>query len=993
MSAVRVRTIRSVGFISALLLTTAISVPAMAIEEVVVTAQKTSQDIQTVPIAISAFTSNDLASHQIVGFKDLQFAMPSVHFSHGNFGPSNFQIRGIGSAAVTTSGDPGVSVNVDDVYLADPPLTSGKYFDTQRVEVLRGPQSTLFGRNATGGAINVITNKPDLENFAADFEATYGNYNFGELRAMVNIPIVTDELALRVAGFWEKRDGTIDNVYPALHPGSGITDKIDSRNDYSFRAAVRWQPSQRTTIDVMAQVGHESDSRIRAQVTRCRMDPSGVLGCLPDSLAAQPINANAGLSRTFPSDIGPLAGTPYQLYTVTGVAADPTTTDPIGQQVPNSLEKVNTDFTPFTHGHNIFAMFEWKQNIFSWLDADFLFGYTESGGRSQQSYTTSPGANYADFAPYPLQAFYCAIIPLPGCTSRVAAAQQISAIGAPINYATYFAGHIGELPVSSVIGNGTVGLNIAKYVNHDSSYDEISGQDHETNAELRFRSNFDGPFNFLLGLYHLTYNDFNVQYFVNNSGAFDYPGIILGPVLAADGYVLSPTQFNSNNKNYQLHSSAVFGEVYWDAIPDTLKFTVGARYTNDHKSFESKSIALATVQPIGTTTPPAVNSNCLLPGAVCNSNAFLIQSTNYSAWTGRGVVDWTPKLDWTNSTLVYASYSRGYRSGGFNPPASVPGLFPPSFAPETVDAYEIGTKNTLPFMGGILQANMDAWYYTYKGYQVSKIINRQSVNGNINAKLWGVEGQFFYAPTDDLQFNLNFGYTNSEIGNTHQLDTRSPTAGQPGWTLLKDALGANCAIQNTAGAAPTAATLPGLIVAPPAQPGSSVAAYAGYLNSNALVPLLGAAYAGAVTCGTLAGAMTVLGVPANYVASQGYEVSLKGNEMPSTPPWTVSFGVQYTFHLGDGFTLVPRFDYYWNDASFGTIFNDGADRVKSWDVMNAQIQFNADEGMYYARFWVQNIADSHNVTGMYVTDPSSGLFSNLFVGAPRTYGITVGAHL
>ena len=428
MSVTRVRATRSLTLISALLLSTAIAAPAFAeVEEVVVTAQKTSQDIQSVPIAVSAFTSQDLAAHQIMGFKDLQFSIPSVHFSHGNFGPSNFQIRGIGSAAVTTSGDSGVSVNLNDVYLSNPPLTSGNYYDISRIEVLRGPQSTLYGRNATGGAINVITNKPDLENFGADLEATFGNYSDKEFRGMVNIPIVTDQLGLRLAGFWQKRDGTIKNVYPALHPGSGVADAFDSRNQYAVRASLRWEPTTHTTVDLMAEAGHSNDTRIRAQATRCHTDPSGILGCLPDKLAAEASNGNAGLSRTFSSDIGPLAGTPFQLYTVSGAGADPTVTDPVGQQVPQGLDTVNSDFTPLSHGHSIFASINWRQDITPWLTGNLLLGYAENGGRSQQSYTTSPGADYSSFAPYPVQAGTCAFFLPPGtdCSSRVAAAQNI----------------------------------------------------------------------------------------------------------------------------------------------------------------------------------------------------------------------------------------------------------------------------------------------------------------------------------------------------------------------------------------------------------------------------------------------------------------------------------------------------------------------------------------------------------------------------------------
>ncbi|HEY8950230.1 MAG TPA: TonB-dependent receptor [Rhizomicrobium sp.] len=990
------RTGRSVTLISALLLSSAIAAPAFAqIEEVVVTAQKKSEDIQSVPIAVSAFTSADMAAHQIEGFKDLQFSVPNVTFTHGNFGPSNFQIRGIGSAAVATSGDAGVSVNEDDVYLSSPPLTSATYYDTERVEVLRGPQSTLYGRNATGGAINVITAKPDLDAFHADIEATYGNYNFEELRAMVNLPLDPGKLAFRFAGYWENRDGTINNIYPSLHPGSGIDNKVDSRNDYSVRGALRWAPTDRTTVDLMLQAGHEDDSRIRAQATRCHTDPSGVLGCLPDSLAAEPANANAGLSRTFGSEIGPLAGTPFQIYNITGATADPTITNPTEQFIPNDLRKINEDFNPTSRGRDLFAKLNWKQTVTPWLDANLLLGYDNQGGLSQQAYTTNPGSDYADFAPTPLQAGTCFFAGLSGCTSRVAAAEQIFSLVGPINYANYFAGHIGTLPLSSVKNNGTVGNSIARYVDHDSAYDQISGQNKEWTAELRFASNFSGPFNFLIAGYHLYYRDYNVQYFVNNSGAFDFPGIVLGPLLGADGTVLSPTQFNSFNKNYLLKSNAIFGELYYD-VTDDFKLTGGLRYTNDQKHFESKSIALETLQPIGSTTPPADNPNCAAPGAVCDAQGFLQQDHTYNAWTGHAVATWTPKTTWSDQTTVYASYSRGYRSGGFNPPASVPGLFPTAFAPEKVNAYEVGTKNTFETGLGALQANVTGWYYDYKGYQVSQIINRQSVNGNINSTLYGAEGEFFWAPTEDLQFNMNVGYTHSSIGNTAQLDTRSPTLGTHGWTLLKDSNGANCALQTPGGGAastPATSPIPGLIVAPQAQPGASVAEYAGYLNSNAGVPF--GLPAGAVTCGTLQAVLDAVGAGAGgagYVASGGVLDNLKGNQMPNTPKWTLSLGVQYTFHLGGDYTLVPRFDYYWNDKAFGTIYNDPADRMKAYDVMNAQIQLNAPDNFWYARAWVQNIQNKTNVTGMYVTDPSSALFTNLFVGDPRTYGLTLGVH-
>ena len=218
MPAIRVRTTRSLGILSALLLSTAIAAPAFAqIEEVVVTAQKKTEDIQTVPISITAYSSKDLEAHQITQFKDLQFSTPNVSYTKGNFTGSDFQIRGIGITAVGNDAESGVAVHFDDVFLAAPPLAEASFYDLDRIEVLRGPQSTLYGRGATGGTVNVITAKPMLDKFAADAEATYGNYDAVELKGMVNMPIVTDQLGLRIAGDWVRHGGYVTNIADNSH--------------------------------------------------------------------------------------------------------------------------------------------------------------------------------------------------------------------------------------------------------------------------------------------------------------------------------------------------------------------------------------------------------------------------------------------------------------------------------------------------------------------------------------------------------------------------------------------------------------------------------------------------------------------------------------------------------------------------------------------------------------------------------------------------------
>ena len=1009
MSAQR-RTGRSITITSALLLSTALAAPAFAaIEEVVVTAQKKAEDVQQVPIAISAFSSQDLAAHQIQGFKDLQFAVPSVTFTHGNFGPSNFQIRGIGSAAVTVSGDPGVAVDLNDIYLAAPPLTNGAYYDTERIEVLRGPQSTLYGRNATGGAINVITNKPDLDNFAADIEGTYGNFNDQEVRAMANLPILDGTLGFRFSGYWQNRDGTIDNIYNKVYGNIGVANHLDSRNLYSFRAAARWEPSSDTTVDMMVQISHENDSRVRAQAQLCERDPSGVLGCLPDRLNFQAINGNATFGTLFASNIGPfnLLG-PLAAFALFDVA-DPTNgafpglgAPGLGANavVPHNLHTVDTDFTPKNDDNDLFYMGQWHQNWTPWLNMDFLFGYDHNKGVSQESYNNGPGDQFANIGLTVAQQLsgLCGIGDgFPFQTNQsLACAQDIFgfATGFGKNWSTYFSKN-GFLPTSAVGRNGVTGLNFLDVANRVQAFDQISGHNTNWSTELRFATNFEGPLNGLFGLYHLDYKN-DAEYYVN-ANTLDYSGIVLGEFIGGDGNVFGPTFYDNNSKRYHLSSDAIFGELYYAAIPDTLKFTVGLRYLNDEKQFESRQTLFSScfttpsqlcVMPIGTTDWNAFLNTHGYDCDLTTPNVFdpfCKQTNSFSAWTGRALAEWTPKLDFTDQTNIYASYSRGFRSGGFNPP-SFTGAFAQTFAPETINSYEVGAKNTL--LDGTLIANLTGWYYDYTGYQVSEIIDRTSVNVNIDSTLWGAEGEFFWAPLENLQFNANMGYMHTSIGNTSAIDPRSPTNDTPGATLLKDTNGANCAIINTTGGpAPTAATVvngfafASIFATPPTgtagnSPIPGVAEQAFFLQN--------------VTCqGLQLGDVTL---PDGYAYSPGVAVGLSGNEMPLSPHWTLSLGAQYTFNLPGEYNLVPRVDFYWQSKEFGRVFNDGADLIDSWTVTNAQIQLNAPQNLWYARLWVQNAFDADNITGMYLTDPSSALFTNVFVGTRRTYGITVGAH-
>ena len=169
------------------------------IEEVVVTAQKRAESIQDVPISVSAFDGEAMEARQIDTFSDLQFNVPNVAYSKTFFSGNNFQIRGIGNVLVAASADSGVAMHVNDVYLNSPRIFETEYYDMEQVEILRGPQGTLFGRNATGGAVNLKTARPEVGEFYGDIEGQFGNFDHRKVKGAINIPL-GERIAGRIAG-------------------------------------------------------------------------------------------------------------------------------------------------------------------------------------------------------------------------------------------------------------------------------------------------------------------------------------------------------------------------------------------------------------------------------------------------------------------------------------------------------------------------------------------------------------------------------------------------------------------------------------------------------------------------------------------------------------------------------------------------------------------------------------------------------------------------
>lgn len=215
---------------------------------IIVTAERRTDTLQEVPLSISAVSGDDLAKSSIYDTEALASTVPGLVIQRDVVGKA--VIRGIGTENFTVGGDPGVATYVDGAYIARSSTGIFDFFDVQRVEVLRGPQGTLYGRNATGGVINVISNAPS-DTYEARGSFTYGNYDTMRGEAAMSGPI-TDGVRARIAGLYSKRDGFTENIFPGLE-ARGL-DELDSKDLWALRGRLDVDLGERVTLELIGDI-------------------------------------------------------------------------------------------------------------------------------------------------------------------------------------------------------------------------------------------------------------------------------------------------------------------------------------------------------------------------------------------------------------------------------------------------------------------------------------------------------------------------------------------------------------------------------------------------------------------------------------------------------------------------------------------------------------------------------------------------------------------
>jgi iron complex outermembrane receptor protein len=984
-----------------------------SVETVVVTAQKKTENIQQVPIAVTALSQQQLTERQVAGGPDLVKEVPNLTFTKTNFTGYNLQIRGIGTQAISVTTDPAVAVAFNDIPFIRNHFFEQEFFDVADVEVLRGPQGTLFGRNATAGVVNLKSALP-TDQYEAMLSADFGNYDNQRFEGMLNVPIVGDKLNIRMAGEWTKRSGYTED--------QELDTSVDGRDLWSGRLTISFNPTKDFKSDFIWEHFSEDDDRMRSAKQLCEKDPG------PDSVGGLDLASLGSYNQNFAQTWLSQGCLPTSLYSPSayetpngqtlpfvelgeflyGIGSGPhgailNQIDPYANQTqPMNLREIQSLILPHYRAKN--DTLEYNVNYAITPDLTLI---SETGYNNDFLFSTED-SNRFDTAP--------------GIFS-----EGISGAGDP------------DQP-SAVGPNGVycdpqLGCS-SSMVTEDLSEEHAS----QFNQEMRLESDFKGPLNFSFGTnytHYQTVEDYYVFFNLltaeiqseNGSGPGQYTICNMGDILQDNGSgnlllpftiparpftifsggrpvevpsvascgghaTLGPygytgtyidpnpigsldgqghNYFRSENP-YALNSWAGFGEVYYNVTPD-LKLTGGLRWTDDRKFFTN------------------IPSQAFEMGGAYPVSGYVKQG--WDEWTGRFNASWSPKLDFTDQSMFYASYAHGYKGGGANPPGPATdgsssqsfSTHPATFSPEHIEAFEAGTKNTA--LDGTLTFDGDVFFYNYHGYQISQIVDRSSVNLNFNATVEGAELESTWEPLPGLKFNLAGGYEDSAVDkNQYAIDLMDRTAGTPGWVVVRPfpSETSNC-ILPAAAVAQILAVDSGPSIFGQGLDGACDAAYNPDHGIHSIF------FGGPSTEDLAAFAAAGFNPVTAPNGGEGFAKNLSGNKLPNAPPFTLSTGGQYSMPVSDDWAATVRADFYWQGNQYARIFNDKPyDSIHGYTNLNLALILDSQNG-WDVMAYIKNVFDVTAITGDFLNSDDSALTTNVFVTDPRLFGVRITKHL
>ena len=929
---------------SFLILSFSLNSISQEVEEVVVTATKKEESIQDIAVSIQAFDADSIAADQIYDLSDLSEVVPGFGVGKTIGSGSAFLVRGIGSfgigAAVTSS----FVAAINGHSVSESVLSDLGFIDLERIEVLKGPQGTLFGRNAVAGVVNLVTARPSDE-LGGYIDYEVGSLDRNLIKGAINVPISND-VRMRLAFAQNSRDGIVENLpikdYFVMDTTGG---DFDDRNDQSIRLSVDWDINDITELKFTYSGQKSEDTRPQEEVSFCQQDQ--FFGCSPWERG--PINSSAD-SRGIGAGFFGFFAALYPTTITNGYANSPRSTD-FGSQYLNRspMHYQEAEFT------NLQLDRQLNDNLL--LTAK----YTYETRRFMQI-NDNDGSISVD--------------PLLGAGQS---------LGLP--------------PIVAELCFGTSNFGFCETVDSDRAYDFSDVFSNGSNAEINIISDYDGPFNFTAGLYfydNRNDNEYRVQttgtqfigsfathpYYpvVTNLLGIDFGGkggvpfyqgllpvvALANPALTAQGMlalgmpisalqlaqlqafgagvaalqalpdVIVPMDIRGtlSDQHVRTYSRALYGEMYYD-LNDTTKLTVGLRF-----------------DMLGNKT--ATYDGGILSGDWLRAGGFLyenrmdvpglVTAVKQEEDTVNGKIAIQKYLK--DDVMVYGSYTTASKSAGLNA-----GNNPVPYDKEETSVIDLGLR--AKFLDGAMLLNMNLFKNDNKGMLVATIRDTQSFNNNVDAEITGFEGEMNVFLSDTTQLQFSWLLVDAEITDA------------PAVVNYLNPLNANSVLQYLG---PVDGNGAGFVTGAVMDNGQTLFKSAGF---NCTSPFF--APAGGVDC----------------PASLGVPVSIAGNPLPATSDTEYSLSLTQLYPTENGVTSA-RLSYRFRDETNTDPFNYSRFDIpeqKTWDGLVRYTPNNAD---WYLGVYVKNLADDQILNYLRSGSNIQGgqLYGNFT--EPRTFGLQFG---
>ncbi len=762
----------------------AISAPAFAqLDEIVVTAQKREQSLQDVPISINAFDLESIEKNRISGLEDIAKFAPGVYTTPNPADETGVRvnIRGIGTFDPQIGQDSRTAIYVDGVYYG---RTQGLAFDSPdlgRVEILKGPQGTLYGRNSVGGAVNIISVAPSTEALSGGIDAEYGNFDHKRVKGHVNIPL-GEQAAFRVSGLYSDTGGWVENT--------GVGEDFAATERLGGRAALRFEASDQLTFDVAADYTKTESTPFFHQALPGTANAtalfSAALTPAPDNSRQESVNSFADIEFGETEIFGISGVADYALNDTNNLKLT------VGYREADSRRFVslaptanplilggiiNSDVSP-APGLQSF------NSEFSALPAAFAFANSPIRADFASQFDGSTPADTGLF------------LSAPGGASTLNGHEQFSAeltytgsFGDKIDYTGglfYYdeqTGNAGGNPANqtdinsflfvlagfpSILGATGFNAGIAPTAGGIAQIQGGIAQIQGGLAQLPDIPMFAAQRAALQAqLAGLQAQEAQLQ----GTLGFLQNGVRTN-VAAASSFLAGARQSAANTLTIDTQAFAIYGEVTWHVNED-FRITGGLRYSDDRKD------------GVGQASSPFFLDNIDLLGNVIAPN---IGEADTDSLDPSIVLEY----DANDDVLLYASYKESFRSGGFN--AAAVGVIPPGetsgadfvFGQEDISAYEVGFKGD--FADNRFRLNVSGYYYDFKDFQTTvsldPLIATSRAIVNTDQEIWGLDVDATVALDENLTASVAYAYVDGITDDTLNpgtgvIDMRDELQGTP----------------------------------------------------------------------------------------------------------------------------------------------------------------------------------------------------------------------